>query len=119
MPGAQDDFFQSGNDATAISGIQAFVEGLMRLEMKLPILKTLQVLSAIQRSQAAVQLLIAFWASLSRTGIACSCHACCQPLADSKHALLCKLPCRFWRGPLTPLVVMLCKFGVVLHSSVA
>lgn len=46
MPGAQDDFFQSGNNATAISGIQAFVEGLMGLDMKLPILKTLQVIRA-------------------------------------------------------------------------
>ncbi|KAL3130630.1 hypothetical protein ABBQ38_008024 [Trebouxia sp. C0009 RCD-2024] len=40
MPGAQD--VLSANKATAIAGIQAFVEGLMREDKKLTILKTLQ-----------------------------------------------------------------------------
>ena len=43
MPGAQD--VLSANKATAVAGIQAFVEGLMREDKKLTILKTLQVLS--------------------------------------------------------------------------
>lgn len=43
MPGAQD--VLSANKATAIAGIQAFVEGLMREDKKLTILKTLQVSS--------------------------------------------------------------------------
>lgn len=59
MPGARNDFALSGNKAIAISGIQAFVQGLMGLDIKLPVLKTLQVISATQLTQAALWRVIA------------------------------------------------------------
>lgn len=59
VPGAQDDLFLAGDKATAISAIQAFVEGLMGLDIKLPILKTLQVVTDTQRTQVALEQVIA------------------------------------------------------------
>lgn len=112
MPGAQDDFFQSGNDATAISGIQAFVEGLMGLDMKLPILKTLQVLMAARHSPAAVS-----WSLYAKLGcqemkLLAAMRIGSPLLADSN--LQDPLQFLVCLSPKTGFPAMLCNLGNVL-----